>query len=440
MRTRTVLRKAPVKAINFEWVRWAPFLPQLNRIYDIRYLQHFSVIPEYPRHVPKGRMFYEQPWKIDAGALMYERYVHNDSQVRTLIDLGWRVEKSRVLPPNSFCEFMEGMYRRLHRKGKEQGKEWDDLPIPAIQFSLKNKTGNCMQDNLFVRVGLDEIPDPGKWELMLSDDNGVIDVPIDLFEKVFCGNRPPMNVVMFDHDITHVANYLNNETYYQVNQEVFARFCGRHPTKPKLNYSDDPTSGNAYTMYGRMCALHEELCLPDISRSRKIEMLLDTLERLRNPIHQAGLLVEVLPWFVVRYGGGMGDPYNLNNDLLIRSTPAQRLGMYTSDGSKHYFKNTGRELFSQLAIESMLGLASDLSLLSESYDMYPNGKDMLEDKLFRLIQALRVGIELQITVEKFSRETMDQFVDPNCDSIRWLQSFQQDNSLTSVFYTKSAFR
>jgi hypothetical protein len=153
---------------------------------------------------------------------------------------------------------------------------------------------------------------------------------------------------------------------------------------------------------------------------------------MRNYQTRGKFLAKCVPRFVVRHGGGVNDPYNLYNDLNIRTTPAQRAELCIKDPTSRAFNNFGREMFSQVVTESMLGLVSDIDHLSERKGL--SYERVLVDKIERLETALKVGIDLNITIDRFARETTEQFMDPKSDSYRWLASFVPKHSLTGEFY------
>jgi hypothetical protein len=422
------LERIFVGLIEHQRRAWAPFLPELERGYRTRYQQHFSALESYPTHSPVGRKFYEQPWVIDGGSLLYNRLVDREKNVISLLQFGWRIIGQRLIPPDTFWDFFEMFYMGII----DMKEELDDLPIPAVQFTRRDKTGNLLDDNKFVRVGLDDVPDPNNWALAIGDEDGVIDVPLSLFSTIYCQNRPPMNPVMFDHDGSHIIDYLNNPSYYHRQQGVFAKICGRSEPGSELLISESPNAGNPYAMYGRVCCLHEETCLPNQSKSDAIKYALGVSSGMRNYQTRGKFLVKCVPGFVIRHGGGMNDSYNLYNDLNIRTTPAQRADQYVKDPAKRLFSDCGREMFSQLATESMLGLVSDIDHLAERTGLAY--EKALVEKIERLETALKVGIQLGITISKFAVETTEQIMDSNSDSYKWLASFTPKHSLTGKFY------
>lgn len=423
-------------SIDLQRGDWAPFLPRIEHSYGVRYRQHFGILEQYPTNCPSGRKFYEQPWVIDAGSEMYKRLMNKEKNVISLLEFGWKIIGYRLMPPDTFWNYLEMLYAGLHNRYIVNGSSYDDLPIPAIQFVRIEKTGNVLEDNRFVRAGLDNVPDPDAWQLAMGDEDGVIDVPLPLFSEIYCQNRPPMNPVMFDHDNSHIMDYLNNQGYYNTQQEVFARVCGRHTKKPSLHISECPSSGNPYTAYGRVCCMHEETCLPDVNKAGTIKYALEVSSSLRDYKARGRFLSKAAPALVIRHGGGMNDPYNLYNDLNIRTIPKQRVDKCIQEPSARFFHSTGRELFSQLAVESMLGLASDIECLSERNGI--NYERLLVEKIERLETAFKIGVELKMTVNKFVLDTTEQVVDPNSDSYRWLASFMPRHSLHAEFYLSQA--
>ncbi len=417
--------------VNFRWELWSPFFRQLSGNYNIRRRQHFSVLDKYPQYdLPANRNFYKQPWVIDGGRELFHRLANREKNVVSLLEFGWRIDNNRLLPPETFQEFMEGFYAGIYERYTSYGVSYDSLPMPAFHFVRREKTGDLESDHLFVRIGIDDVPNFIDWEPVVLNEKGSYVLPLALLARVVPNNLMPLNPAFFDHDIAHIVDSLNHPNYCRATQDVISRGYGDGRS---LHMAEDPGAGNAFTMFGRMCCLYETLCLPDISRSSSIEYLLSTTEDIPDYRQRGSLLVKCLPKFVLRHGGGMVDSYNLHNDLFIRSTPSQRVSVYKEHTTARIFNNTGRELFSQLAVESMLGIASDVEFLcSRHCDL--REERLLVQKIGQLETALRVGLDLGITLDKFAAETTQQFIDPESDSYRWLASFTPRHSLMAEYY------
>lgn len=420
--------------VNFQWELWTPFLRQLSDGYDVRRAQHFSVLNEYPSYdIPNNRNFYKQPWVLDGGKILYDRLVNRERNVVSLLEFGWRINDCRLTPPETFQEFIEGFYAGIYERYVSYGVSYSSLPMPAIHFIRRDKTGDLEIDHRFVRIGIDKVPNSTDWNPIVTETGKSYVLPPVLLARVLVNNLMPLNPAFFDHDISHIVDSLNNPSYCRATQDVIARGYG-DGNGPRLQMIEDSGAGNAFTMFGRMCCLYETLCLPDISRGSSIEYLLSTTESISDSRKRGALLVKCLPKFVLRHGGGMVDTYNLHNDLYIRSTPQQRIALYKEKTTARVFNNIGRELFSQLAVESMLGISSDIDFLCSRRNLDVREERILMQRIGQLETALRVGIDLGITLDKFIADTTNQFMDPESDSYRWLASFTTRHSLMAEYY------
>lgn len=437
----------PLSRISINWFAWNEHLPAMELGYQIRRDLHFNPKnAELPIPTPIDRQFYQQSWAIDGGRLLYKRFVNGEKAIIDLLEFGWVIEEERVLPPPSFIEFIEAFYRGAYTRYLSRGIGVDEFPIPTIAF--RNKAG----DFRFARIGIDAVPPPGTWHpdvVGVGGKNSVI--PLKTYQSIYCRNRPPMNPAVFDHDMAHVIDVMNNPGYYRDNQTVFARVTGVHPTMDRLHMSEDPTDEIGYGLHGRICILHEILCLPNLAREQEIRNLLPHLfslpksttinvEKLASTPHakdpeMARKLLNKIERLVVRHGGGAVDVYNLYHDLNIRSNARDRLASYQS-GNRRVFNSTGREIFSQAAVESLLGMASDLEMAMTGY-LETNSHWMhkeMADLVARLELALYYGVQLHMTVDKFATDTTKQIVLPDSDSYLWLNSWVRRGSLHEQVY------
>lgn len=439
-----------------------------SEIFEKQYKQRLSLHFQGPANVKikiKGRRFYEQPWKVDGGKILFDRLVNGDVTVANFLHMGWKVVTteniSRLIPPSTFKQFMEGFYSAYSLYLEEGGGQIH----PAVPF--KNLKDESVQ---FVRLGLDPAPNSNEWRLAYQYDEDPVDASFDSFAAAVSSARFPLNAFMFDHDIAHIGGYLLNRGVLDGSVEVFQRYLGlKNPYVGPSFFKEDGFRNYALNL--RVGLVHEELALPRLEKSAEIQKLLphlfrdskyqtvqshiQTSSKERQPIlvARAALLTSSIDSLLIREGGGMLDCYNLFLELHVRSNAKKRvlLALNSMENFSPYFGLDGREAFSQIAVESLYGIADDLNFLSQlnaleegsliawiksnwgSHDMafkVSRVHQLFWDRLARLEIALWAGIENEIEPSGFMRDATRQSVDPSSKLYRYIAAYAIPGSLT----------
>lgn len=444
--------------LSVEWEAYGFFRAIWEDDYNKRYKNHYSgAAPEEITF--KGRKMYEQPWKFDAGDYLFQRLIAGEQKIANLLIFGWVVKKGddgkvRLLPPPSFKQFYEGFYTGLEHYRNFYHKKGIEIGIPLVEISNQNS-------QMFLRPGLDAPVESTKWRASkISPEDGV-NAPYESFVSTV-GNRVfPMQPCMFDHDFAHIIDYLSHEDILKGNTKVMKELSlgALHlSTEPHRDYP-------GFALGIRVGLLHEELVLPDLMRAPLIKSLLhevfensllqnmesapQTLAKqyLEVLLDRAELLNNYINSLVVRHGGGMSDPYNLRLELNVRSTAEKRLLLALNSNlatPSPYFALGGRELFSQLAVDSLFGIADDVAWLAtllkkgdlaikdwieDNLDLYDFEEKksklftLFYDRLARLQVAFFQGISLQLSGKDFIEESSSLCIARDSKVFKFYQSF-----------------
>lgn len=455
------------KVIHHPWSEYSRFIPAWEYYYNKRYLNHFQGAPVRKIEI-QGRRMYEQDWQFDSGKYFFERLINGDKKVSNLFPLGWKLVQFsdgvyRVIPPKTFKEFLEGYYSGLELYRAKFNKLGIDLGVPIVSVMDEKKT-------FFIRPGLDQIEAPLEWKPSKETGEDPVNAPFEDFARSV-GNRIfPMQPFMFDHDFAHVSDYLTHEEVLTGNVNMMSRLS--KGTEPDLRFSSDPNKDyRGYAIGIRSGIFHEELAIPDLARSKLIQFLirdvfsdpqLQQLEtavpklKTQDLVHliaRSDLLEGNMDRILTRHGGGMSDPYNLELELNVRSTAEKRVLLAFNSSPftpSPYFALGGRELFSQLAVDSLYGMAQDMKFLSDLitqgeneiktwidrqlgiYD-YLDKRDrllnMFYDRLARVQIALFKGIQLQMSPGDFIEGSNQMCVSRKSKVYQFYSSFAISGTL-----------
>lgn len=446
--------KLNISNIFFDLESWQPFLEILEKEYAIRYSQHFTPISN-AEIKPLDRNFYEQPWPHDGGLDLYKRYLNSDHNSCKLLEFGWKIvncsdSKFRLLPPSCFVNFAKNFIEGLRNSNIKCG----DVTIPSLIFKSQNDN---VSEFLIIRI-FDTAPNPTYWKLCSSLKNAKgeseIDLPLQVYSLAMVLNRPPLNPIMFDHDNAHMIDNYNHLAYMKANILIFEKLL-----KGEIQVSQNYRNIDEFKLMLRIGIIHEELVLPDISYKNEIIALLDemvyrkTFELIQNkdrlttiPLDQleneALRIATLFPNFTLRHGGGMNDPYNLHHELKVRSTPKQRIHNYETAFSigtfPLHFHVRDREMFSQFAIESLLGMIDDIKYILETKNLKENqiSLTLLIDRLARIEIAYWNAIKLSITGDLIASDSINL---KNSNTEKWFKSFTISGSLTNLAFNDTCW-
>lgn len=477
--TAAVINEKYLKPPAPFWDAWKDYLPTLERDYAIRYQQHFASYEQRRPVSVEGRKYYEQPWITDGGRKLYERYADGDVAIAALLKFGWKVIRGtdgleRIFPPATFREYYAGFYRGVYIQLGDALESYDDILVPSIAFIKRGGTDLC-----FVRPGLDPVPDPQEWQVISTFDDGGIDLPLMLYAQLVAERRPPLNPLMFDHDNSHLADCLARPEVHDAVVAFFARMTMLEGAL--LSVATESHRCKEYGPYIRSNCFNEELVVPNIARrafmrrmvphlfiskgAHSVETNVAAMEPLSNfdLAVRASNLASRLGRVISRHGGGMNDPYNSYLDLNVRTTPEGRVATYLNHWGQNFpfhFVLSGREQFSQFAIESLLGMASDIAAMAVLIDK-PEALDawlllrveetvpldelrvrfrtLMVDRISRIEIALWAAIKYQISGAGVIRDSTEQVLSRNSATYRYFSSFAIPGSFTYMAFVSDEF-
>jgi hypothetical protein len=471
------------KPIN--WAGWEEFLPVLEKEYAQRYDLHFPPDASNLAPIVVRDYLYEQPWQVDTGRILMKRIESGDLQAANLLKAGWRVEigadgLERVFPPKSVKEYFERLYAGIH---KHKMKPYE---LEAIIFLRKGiDSWENPADFKFVRPGVDPAPDPKLWRPALAYTDKLIDLPLTVYAAAMANGTMPFNSIMFDHDNAHQHCYLTHEDLALQNLSFFQALTGMRGEPLHLDFSPGKTSG--YALLIRTGTFHEEMNIADLSKEREIRNLVPHLfenPKLRSVeansanigmlrqdrlLQRARYLTDRVDSLVARHGGGMNDPYNLFLELNVRSQPKDRVLRYLKAFGGEFpmsFDISGRAMFSQVAVESLHGMAHDLTFMinklndkafldwakrewknSNAVGILDNPtleqiqtrmRKLIVDRLSRLELAMWAHVHYGITGDIFIRDSKYQSISTSSPTYQALQTYAIPGSLTYLGFISDA--
>ncbi len=444
--------------LQVDWEAYKPFREIWEQFYNERYKNHYSG-PAPEKITFQGRRMYEQPWKFDSGSYLFQRMIAGEKKIANLLTFGWVLKKGedgniRLLPPPNFKQFFEGFYTGLQAYKNFYKTNGIELGIPLSDIDDKNH-------QIFLRPGVDEPVDNKKWRpSKMSLEDGV-NAPYDSFVGTV-GNRIfPLQPCMFDHDFAHVIDYLSHKDILEGNTKVM-----KDLSLGRIHISTEPHRDYQKFALGiRIGLLHEELVFPDLTRESVIRALLQDVfetpllqdietakealkkQSLSTLLVRAQLLNTHMNSLLSRHGGGMSDPYNLKLELEVRSSAEKRMLLALNSNPatpSAYFALGGRELFSQLAVDSLFGIADDVAWLAtlieqgdsgiqqwieKNLDLYDFDEKksrlfvFFYDRLARLQIALFQGIILQLSGKDFMDESCSYSISRQSKVFQFYRSF-----------------
>lgn len=431
----------------FDIESWRPFFNTIEKEYSVRYNQHFKNWRQAKiTQEIRNRKFYEQPWIYNGGKDLYCRYLNNDCNVARLLEFGWKIKNERIVPPASFSCFAKKFICGFFKQKLEPAS----FTVPSVIFKSTEKENEFLIVRLF-----DTAPNPNFWRPCSSLD-GEIDLPLQVYALAMHLRRPPLNPLMFDHDLAHMIDNYNYPKYMNANIRLFEKLL-----EGEIFISPDYTNVNEFKLMLRIGIIHEELVIPNISKADQILAMLSKIgevfakgtskgnfcegafanvesnkNRLRknpNLFEEASYIVNEIPKVLIRHGGGMNDSYNLHHELFVRSTPQQRIAGYiASEKFPLFFRIENREMFSQFAIESILGMLSDCEFILNQSTQGDLEKELLIDRLARLEVALWTAIHFNITGDRIVLDSFQNL--KNSLTRKWYESFAIEGSITHLAF------
>lgn len=145
---------------------------------------------------------------IQLGKELYRRDLLGDENTRILKNLGFITVNQMIVPPRRLEIIYLNLYKQIFQTAEKFKIPHNELVLPAIVFQSRSEP----QKLLFVRPGIDPLPDPNSWTL----PSELKDFERHLFAEMILQRRFIIEPMMLPHDIGHLVDFIKHPAYHQV--------------------------------------------------------------------------------------------------------------------------------------------------------------------------------------------------------------------------------